>query len=497
MRIVLPLLLAVALVTVPTASFAKDKKLKPLKDYNALSKAMRRVPAHERDEETKRRANEYLDAWKASGRKATGTSRYALAQFEQAAGRLKDAVEGFRSVRNDTEAKAKTRDFSATGEANLLTFAGLRDEIGMEAIDKATMNLCAYADTMEGDSRKKSRGKLRSVLAILHTAAGRAKASREMRLKIVAGDSKSLGTHVRPIMQSLLGDTHAMDGYDALRTKAAAVLKGLVDTQTGVANGAKAKLDAAKGKLLAVAADALDGDGNLKQTDRKKMGNEERAYGGAKRSYDGAKRLLDSLPAYGAPFAFLGKPAGAWTLEKSFTDGVEKLEGFKGKVVLLDFWATWCPECSFPVVRDLLKEFEEKGLAIVGVTASSNVVYAERYDFDPDHSDKATGGKQYAARLASEKSPADGQYILEEGPYRQREIEAINAFIGNHEMTWPVVLIDKTEPAAKYAQETWPHTVVLDKQGRIRYVKGGSLGRDKKFAVAELKKVITDLLAEK
>ena len=41
----------------------------------------------------------------------------------------------------------------------------------------------------------------------------------------------------------------------------------------------------------------------------------------------------------------------------------------KGKVLLIEFWATWCPPCKSdqPVVEDLLKEFEKDGLIVLAV----------------------------------------------------------------------------------------------------------------------------------
>jgi cytochrome c biogenesis protein CcmG/thiol:disulfide interchange protein DsbE len=46
-----------------------------------------------------------------------------------------------------------------------------------------------------------------------------------------------------------------------------------------------------------------------------------------------------------------------------------KLSQLKGKVVLLDFWATWCPFCrkSIPILISLYNEYKDKGLEIVGV----------------------------------------------------------------------------------------------------------------------------------
>ncbi len=50
------------------------------------------------------------------------------------------------------------------------------------------------------------------------------------------------------------------------------------------------------------------------------------------------------------------------------------LSSFKGKIILLEFWATWCPPCkaSIPDMMELQKKYQEKGFTVLGVSIDSD-----------------------------------------------------------------------------------------------------------------------------
>lgn len=64
-----------------------------------------------------------------------------------------------------------------------------------------------------------------------------------------------------------------------------------------------------------------------------------------------------------------GSPAPDWQLHDLIGKTV-KSSSFRGKVVVLNFWATWCAPCrvEMPQFIELQKQYGDKGLALIGVS---------------------------------------------------------------------------------------------------------------------------------
>jgi cytochrome c biogenesis protein CcmG/thiol:disulfide interchange protein DsbE len=78
-------------------------------------------------------------------------------------------------------------------------------------------------------------------------------------------------------------------------------------------------------------------------------------------------------------------------------DRQASLNQFRGKVVILNFWATWCPPCveEMPSLVQLQQRFKDKGVVVLGVNldvdgdAYHQFLKSYKIDFltvrDPDH----------------------------------------------------------------------------------------------------------------
>jgi thiol-disulfide isomerase/thioredoxin len=122
----------------------------------------------------------------------------------------------------------------------------------------------------------------------------------------------------------------------------------------------------------------------------------------------------------GPPGSVAADPAPAWTLND--LDGKPvSLADFKGKVVVLDIWATWCPPCraEIPHFIEIQNEYKDKGVTVVGMSVDS------------------TG-------------PAD-----------------VAKFVKDNGMNYPIVMADEKTAAAYGADQGIPFTLVIDKNGNV------------------------------
>lgn len=133
------------------------------------------------------------------------------------------------------------------------------------------------------------------------------------------------------------------------------------------------------------------------------------------------------------------------------------LNDLRGKVVLLDFWATWCMPCiaTFPRLRGWQKKYGGSDFVIIGVT------------------------KYYGRDGDKKMTPL-------------QELEFLGEFKQKHKLLYPFAIAEPAEDGMKYGINAYPTTVLLDRNGVVRYIGIGAGLEESENLEEMIKKLLRD-----
>lgn len=139
------------------------------------------------------------------------------------------------------------------------------------------------------------------------------------------------------------------------------------------------------------------------------------------------------------PVSFAKEPAPDFTLPTFPSDTKISLQDFKGRVVYLDFWATWCPPClkSFPWMDAMHERYEEDGLTIIAVSVDKKRELIEEFikktgpDFIVAHDPTGKIAKSYKLRGMPSSYFIDRKGVLVKTHmgFRKKDKAKLEAFI--------------------------------------------------------------------
>jgi thiol-disulfide isomerase/thioredoxin len=142
------------------------------------------------------------------------------------------------------------------------------------------------------------------------------------------------------------------------------------------------------------------------------------------------KKILIAALFLFVPIVTLGQDSTPMQLTlKNIQGRYIRLSDYRGKVVLINFWATWCPPCraEIPDLIRLQRDYQTRGLQVIGVT------------------------------------------------YPPQKLAEVRRFVRMAKVNYPVGLGTKETKLLFTPSETLPMTIVIGKDGRIRDIIDGIL----------------------